>query len=79
MSTTTVSNKKCDQNTRAAKHAPVRAATDKHKTAHDLKIFERYQRRVTIPWRLDEQLGMSVDLEFEPPKVTLLSRPADFN
>jgi hypothetical protein len=79
MSTITVSNKKFDQNTRAAKHAAGRTATDKHKTAHDLKIFERYQRRVTIPWRLDDQLGMSVDLEFEPPKVTLLSRPADFD
>jgi hypothetical protein len=44
-----------------------------------LLTFEDYQRLATGSQSIIDQLGMSEEIEFEPPKATALSRPADIS
>ena len=82
MSITTVSSREFNQDTsgakRAANQGPV-FITDRGKPAHVLLTFEDYQRLATGSQSIIDQLGMSEEIEFEPPKVTALSRPADMS
>ena len=82
MSITTVSSREFNQDTsgakRAANQGPV-FITDRGKPAHVLLTFEDYQRLATGSQSIIDQLGMSEGIEFEPPKATGLSRPADMS
>lgn len=82
MSITTVSSREFNQDTSGAKRAANRGPvfiTDRGKPAHVLLTFEDYQRLATGSQSIIDQLGMSEEIEFEPPKATALSRPADMS
>jgi prevent-host-death family protein len=82
MSITTVSSREFNQDTsgakRAANQGPV-FITDRGKPAHVLLTFEQYQRLATTSKSIVDLLGMPEEMEFEPPKANLLSRPADLS
>ena len=63
---------------RAASHGPV-FITDRGKPAHVLLTFEQYQRLATNSQGIIDLLGMSEEIEFEPPKAGALSRLADLS
>ena len=80
MSITTVSSREFNQDTSGAKRAASQGPvfiTDRGKPAYVLLTFEQYQRLATGSKNIIDQLAMSEDIEFEPPKATTLSRPAD--
>ena len=82
MSITTFSSREFNQDTsgakRAASHGPV-FITDRGKPAHVLLTFEQYQRLATNSQSIIDLLGMSEEIEFEPPKAGVLSRSADLS
>ena len=82
MSITTFSSREFNQDTsgakRAASQGPV-VITDRGQPAHVLLTFEQYQRFATSSQSIVDLLGMSEEIEFEPPKASVLSRPADLS
>ncbi len=82
MSITTFSSREFKQDTsgakRAASQGPV-VITDRGQPAHVLLTFEQYQRLVTSSQSIVDLLDMSEEIEFEPPKASVLSRPADLS
>lgn len=82
MSITTVSSREFNQDTSGAKRAASQGPvfiTDRGKPAHVLLTFEQYQRLATSSQSIVDLLGMPEEIEFEPPKANLLSRPADLS
>ncbi len=82
MSITTVSSREFNQDTSGAKRATNQGPvfiTDRGKPAHVLLTFEQYQRLATTSKSIVDLLGMPEEMEFEPPKANLLSRPADLS
>ncbi len=83
MAITTFSSREFNQDVGRAKQAarlgPV-VITDRGKPAHVLLSIEEYQRLTGRPRTLIEALAMPglAEIEFEPPRVTLPSRPVEF-
>ena len=80
---TTLSSREFNQGTseakKAANNGPV-FIPDRGRPAHVLLRFEDYQRLTKQRRNIADALAMSVidDVEFEPPRVSLEVRPADF-
>ncbi len=83
MTITTLSSSEFNQGAseakRAANNGPV-FITDRGRPAHVLLRFEDYQRLTKQRRNIADALAMSVidDVEFEPPRVSIEVRPADF-
>jgi hypothetical protein len=82
MSITTFSSREFNQDTSGAKRAASQGPvfiTNLGKPTHVLLTFEQYQRLATSSQSIVDLLGMSEEIEFEPPKAGALSRPADLS
>ena len=73
-------NQKASEAKRAANNGPV-FITDRGKPAHVLLSFSDYQKLTKPRRNIADALAMPgiADIEFEPPRVTIQSRPADFS
>ncbi len=84
MTVTTLSSREFNQDTsrakKAAGHGPV-FITDRGKPAHVLLSIEDYQRLAGTRRKIADALAMPgvADIEFDPPRVTIGSRPTDFS
>lgn len=84
MTITTLSSRELNHNVgrakKAAKNGPV-FITDRGKPAHVFLSFEEYQRLTRQKRNIADALAMPdiEDIEFDPPRITLKSRPADFS
>lgn len=84
MTITTISSREFNQAAseakRAANHGPV-FITDRGRPAHVLMSFEDYQRLTQQRRNIADALAMPgmADTAFEPPRVTIETRPADFS
>ena len=84
MTITTLSSREFNQQAseakRAANSGPV-FITDRGRPAHVLLSFEDYQRLTKQRRNIADALAMPGvgDIEFEPPRVTIEVRPADFS
>ena len=84
MSITTFSSREFNQQAseakRAANSGPV-FITDRGRPAHVLLSFEDYQRLTKQRRNIAVALALPgiADIEFEPPRVTIEPRPADFS
>jgi PHD/YefM family antitoxin component YafN of YafNO toxin-antitoxin module len=84
MTITTFSSREFNQGASEAKRAtnngPV-FITDRGRPAHVLMRFEDYQQLTRQRRNIADALAMPgmVDIEFEPPRVTIEARPADFS
>ncbi|WP_137890726.1 type II toxin-antitoxin system Phd/YefM family antitoxin [Ramlibacter sp. 2FC] len=84
MTVTTLSSRELNQDVtrakKAAKHGPV-FITDRGKPAHVLLSIEEYQRLTKQRRNIADALAMPgiADIEFEPPRVSIGPRPADFS
>ena len=82
MTITTISSREFNQAAseakRAANSGPV-FITDRGRPAHVLLSFEDYQRLTRQRRNIADALAMpgSADIEFDPPRVTIETRPAD--
>lgn len=84
MTITTVSSREFNQSASEAKRAANKGPvfiTDRGRPAHVLMSFEDYQRLTRQRRNIAEALAMPdiADIAFEPPKVTITTRPADFS
>jgi hypothetical protein len=82
MSITNFSSREFNQDTSGAKRAASQGPvfiTDRGQPAHVLLTFEQYQRLVPSSQSIVDLLGMSEEIEFEPPKACVLSRPEDLS
>ena len=84
MAVTTLSSREFNQDTSRAKKAAVRGPvfiTDRGKPAHVLLSIEEYQRLAVTHRKIADALAMPgiADVEFDPARVTIESRPADFS
>ncbi|MCG1054945.1 type II toxin-antitoxin system Phd/YefM family antitoxin [Mycetohabitans sp. B5] len=83
MTITTVSSRELNQDVTRAKKAtkdgPV-FITDRGRPAHVLLSFEEYQRLTQRRCNIADALAMPgvEDIEFDPPRVNITPRPADF-
>ena len=84
MTITTLSSREFNQGTseakRAANNGPV-FITDRGRPAHVLMRFEDYQRLTRQRRNIADALAMPgiADIEFEPPRVSIETPPADFS
>lgn len=84
MTITTVSSREFNHGVseakRAANNGPV-FITDRGRPAHVLMSFEDYQRLTGQRRNIADALALpgSADIEFEPPRATIDTRPADFS
>lgn len=84
MPITTVSSREFNQGAseakRAANNGPV-FITDRGRPAHVLMTFKDYQRLTQQRRNIADALAMPgiADIDFEPPRVTIDARPADFS
>lgn len=84
MTITTLSSRELNQDVtrakKAAKGGPV-FITDRGKTAHVLLSIEEYQKLTRENRNIADSLAMPgiADVEFEPQRVTIGTRPADFS
>ena len=84
MSMTTVTSREFNQDLarakRAAKSGPV-FITDRGKPAHVLLSIEIYRRLAGEPRNLVEALSMPglAGIDFDPPRLSIDSRPPDFD
>ena len=84
MTITTLTSREFNQGAseakRAANNGPV-FITDRGRPAHVLMRFEDYQRLTRQRRNIAEALAMPgiAKIEFEPPRVTIDIRPADFS
>ncbi|MCX7814818.1 MAG: type II toxin-antitoxin system Phd/YefM family antitoxin [Tepidimonas ignava] len=82
MTITTLSSRELNRDVtrakKAAQHGPV-IITDRGKPAHVLLSFEDYQRLTRQRRTIADALAMpeAAPIEFEPPRVTIVSRPAE--
>jgi prevent-host-death family protein len=81
---TTISSREFNQRPneakRAANNGPV-FITDRGRPAHVLMSFEHYQRLPKQRRNIADALAMPgiADIEFEPPRALVETRPADFS
>ena len=84
MTITTLSSRELNQDVsrakRASKSGPV-LITDRGTPAYVLLCIEEYQRLTKQYRNIADSLAMPgvADIEFEPPRVTIGTRPADFS
>ena len=84
MTITTISSREFNQDTGRAKKAasggPV-FITDRGKPAHVLLSIEEYQRIIGGHRKIADALAMPglADIEFDPPRVNIGIRPANFS
>jgi prevent-host-death family protein len=84
MAITTLSSREFNQGAseakRAANNGPV-FITDRGRPAHVLMSFEEYRRLSKQRRNIADALSMPgiADVEFDPPRVTIEPRPADFS
>lgn len=84
MPITTLSSREFNQGTseakKAANNGPV-FITDRGRPAHVLMTFEEYQRITRQRRNIADALAMpgTAEIEFEPPRMTIETRPADFS
>ena len=84
MTITTLSSRELNQDVthakKATKHGPV-IITDRGKPSHVLLSFEDYQRLTKQRRNIADSLAMPqvADIEFDPPRAAITSRPADFS
>ena len=84
MNITTISSRDFNQGVSEAKRAsndgPV-FITDRGRPAHVLLSFEDYQRLTKQRRNIADALAMPgiADIEFDPPRATIDTRPADFS
>ena len=84
MTITTLSSRELNQDVTGAKKATNKGPviiTDRGKPAHVLLRFEDYQRLIQQRRNIAESLAMPgvADIEFEPPRLSLVVKPADFS
>ena len=84
MTITTISSRELNQNvTRAKKAAKIGPVfiTDRGKTAHVLLSIDEYQRLIKQRRNIADSLAMpgAADIEFEPQRMTIETRLADFS
>ena len=84
MSITTISSREFNQDAGGAKKAAEKGPvviTDRGRPAHVLLSFEDYQKLLGAGPSLFEALAMpgGEDIEFDPPRMDLTTRPADFD
>lgn len=84
MSITIISSREFNQDAGGAKKAAEKGPvviTDRGRPAHVLLSFEDYQKLLGAGPSLFEAVAMpgGEDVEFEPAKVDLTTRPADFD
>lgn len=84
MSITTISSREFNQAASEAKRATTNGPvfiTDRGRPAHVLMSFEDYQKLTKQRRNIADALAMPVfaDIEFEPPRVTIDVRAADFS
>ncbi|MBB4846158.1 prevent-host-death family protein [Paucibacter oligotrophus] len=83
MTITTLSSRELNQDVsrakKAAQNGPV-FITDRGKPAHVLLSYEDYQRLTRQRRNIADALAMPgvADIEFEPPRISLGARPAEF-
>ncbi len=83
MLTTTLSSREFNQDTSRAKKAASKGPvfiTDRGRPEHVLLSMKEYQRLTGKPRNIIEALTMPgmPDVEFDPPSLEILTRPADF-
>jgi prevent-host-death family protein len=84
MPTTTVSSREFNQDAsgakRAARKGPV-IITDRGRPAHVLLTIEAYEKLTRKSASITELLAMPgvADIEFEPPRLGRIARPADLS
>lgn len=84
MTITTLSSRELNQDVtrakRAAEHGPV-FITDRGKPAHVLLTFDDYLRLTGQRRNIADALAMpgAEDIDFEPPRIDIGVRPADFS
>lgn len=84
MTITTLSSRELNQDVtrakRAAEHGPV-FITDRGKPAHVLLTFDDYLRLTGQRRNIADALAMpgAEDIDFEPPRIDIGIRPADFS
>jgi prevent-host-death family protein len=81
---TTLSSREFNQDTSRAKKAASKGPvfiTDRGKPAHVLLSIEDYQRITGGDRKIADALAMPgvADIEFDPPRVNIGIRPADFS
>ena len=84
MTITTISSREFNQGASEAKRATRKGPvfiTDRGRPAHVLMSFEEYQRLTKQRRNIADALAMpsAADMEFDPPRVTIEVRPADFS
>lgn len=84
MAITTLSSREFNQDTSRAKRASSKGPvfiTDRGKPAHVLLSIEEYQRISGQRRSIVEALSMPglADIEFDPPKLQISAKPADFS
>lgn len=82
MTITTLSSREFNQGASQAKRAASKGLvfiTDRGRPAHVLMSFDEYQRLTKQRVNIADALAMpnTVDIDFEPPRVTIKTRPAD--
>lgn len=84
MTITTLSSREFNQDTSRAKKAASEGpvfVTDRGKPAHVLLSIEDYRRITNGHRKIADALAMPAlaDIEFDPPRLTIDTRPADFS
>ena len=84
MAITTLSSREFNQDTSRAKKAASKGPvfiTDRGKPAHVLLSIEEYQRLTGGHRKIADALAMPglADIEFDPPRLNIGIRPADFS
>ncbi len=84
MSITTISSRDFNQDAGGAKKAAEKGPviiTDRGRPAHVLLSFDDYQKLLAKGPSLLDALAMpgGEDIEFDPPKLELVTRPAEFD
>jgi prevent-host-death family protein len=85
MTITTLSSREFNQDTSRAKKAAQKGPvfiTDRGKPAHVLLSIEEYRRLTDKGDSIVDMLAMppgAVDIEFEPPRIDIKPKPADFS
>jgi prevent-host-death family protein len=84
MTITTISSREFNQGASEAKRAAAKGPvfiTDRGRPAHVLMSFDDYQRLTKQRRNIADVLAMPgmTDIEFDPPRVTIDTRAADFS
>jgi prevent-host-death family protein len=84
MTITTLSSREFNQDTSRAKKAAADGPvfiTDRGKPAHVLLSIQEYQRITGVHRNIVDALAMPgiADIEFDPPRINIKVRPADFS